>query len=239
MATRNEEELATSLVKWTGTGVAAVLTCVEAGADVIDGATDSMFGMTSQPSMSAFLASIMGRRDEPEIGMDDVRAIDSYWAQLRLLYAGFDAKLSGPDPDVYLHEILGTVTSKLVGKLPHSIGGQLTNLMFQARELGQAANRRRLKQHLSLRIVCLATLLKRHPPPKPLLIWRNSCSIPTLATTTSSPARTHSTFQTPSSITLRVWWASLLTASQSRFVLRFWPAPDEQRSADKPLLALN
>ncbi|RKU44002.1 pyruvate carboxylase [Coniochaeta pulveracea] len=104
-----------------GTGVATMLACVEAGADIIDGAIDSMSGTTSQPALSALIAGLADRDDEPEISLDHVRAIDSYWAQLRVLYAGFDAKLSGPDPDVYLHEIPG---------------GQLTNLMFQARELG-------------------------------------------------------------------------------------------------------
>jgi pyruvate carboxylase len=84
-----------------------MMACVDAGADVIDGATDSMSGTTSQPAMSALLASLMGRKDAPEVDIANVRAVDSYWAQLRVLYSGFDAKLSGPDPDVYLHEIPG------------------------------------------------------------------------------------------------------------------------------------
>ncbi|KAF7557587.1 hypothetical protein G7Z17_g622 [Cylindrodendrum hubeiense] len=95
----------TSSGKAIGTGVATMLACVDAGADIIDGATDSMSGTTSQPAMSALISSLMGKKEEPEVYIDDVCAIDSYWAQLRLLYAGFDAKLSGTDPDVYLHEI--------------------------------------------------------------------------------------------------------------------------------------
>ena len=39
-------------------GVASMLNCVEAGADVVDVAVDSMSGMTSQPSMGAFVASL-------------------------------------------------------------------------------------------------------------------------------------------------------------------------------------
>lgn len=87
--------------------MATMLACVDAGADVIDGATDSMSGTTSQPAMSALLATLAGRKDAPEVDIAKVRAVDNYWAQLRVLYAGFDAKLSGPDPDVYLHEIPG------------------------------------------------------------------------------------------------------------------------------------
>ena len=35
-----------------------MLNCVYAGADVVDVAVDSMSGMTSQPSMGAFVASL-------------------------------------------------------------------------------------------------------------------------------------------------------------------------------------
>ena len=41
-----------------GAGVAAMLRCAEAGADVVDVAVDSMSGMTSQPSMGAVVASL-------------------------------------------------------------------------------------------------------------------------------------------------------------------------------------
>ncbi|KAI4211419.1 MAG: hypothetical protein LQ351_005845 [Letrouitia transgressa] len=104
-----------------GTGVATYVACAEAGADAVDTATDSMSGMTSQPSIGALLASLEGRGLEPGLNSAHVRAIDSYWAQLRLLYSPFEAGLTGPDPEVYEHEIPG---------------GQLTNLIFQASQLG-------------------------------------------------------------------------------------------------------
>ena len=104
-----------------GTGVATYVACAEAGADAVDTATDSMSGMTSQPSVGALLASLEGTGLEPGLNRDHVRAIDSYWAQLRLLYSPFEAGLTGPDPEVYEHEIPG---------------GQLTNLIFQASQLG-------------------------------------------------------------------------------------------------------
>lgn len=104
-----------------GTGVASMVACAKAGADAVDAATDSMSGMTSQPSMNAILASLEGTGLDPGLNVHHVRAIDSYWAQLRLLYSPFEAHLSGPDPEVYEHEIPG---------------GQLTNMMFQASQLG-------------------------------------------------------------------------------------------------------
>lgn len=41
-----------------GAGVASMLACAEAGADVVDVAVDSMSGMTSQPSMGALVAGL-------------------------------------------------------------------------------------------------------------------------------------------------------------------------------------
>ncbi|KAL9612877.1 MAG: hypothetical protein Q9167_002561 [Letrouitia subvulpina] len=104
-----------------GTGVATYVACAEAGADAVDTATDSMSGMTSQPSIGALLASLEGTGLEPGLHSAHIRAIDTYWAQLRLLYSPFEAGLTGPDPEVYEHEIPG---------------GQLTNLIFQASQLG-------------------------------------------------------------------------------------------------------
>ncbi|KAL7270850.1 pyruvate carboxylase [Rhizina undulata] len=104
-----------------GTGVASMAACAIAGADAVDTATDSLSGMTSQPSIGALLASLEGSEYDPKLNIEHIRAIDTYWAQLRLLYSCFEAGLTGPDPEVYVHEIPG---------------GQLTNLIFQASQLG-------------------------------------------------------------------------------------------------------
>ncbi|GEQ70388.1 hypothetical protein JCM33374_g4065 [Metschnikowia sp. JCM 33374] len=103
-----------------GTGVASMDAAAKAGADVVDAASNAMSGMTSQPSISALIASFEG---DVNHGLDEnlVRELDNYWAQMRLLYSCFEADLKGPDPEVYQHEIPG---------------GQLTNLIFQAQQLG-------------------------------------------------------------------------------------------------------
>ncbi|RKP32583.1 pyruvate carboxylase [Metschnikowia bicuspidata] len=103
-----------------GTGVVSMNAAAKAGADVVDAASNAMSGMTSQPSISALLASFEG---DVEHGLCEsmVRELDDYWAQMRLLYSCFEADLKGPDPEVYQHEIPG---------------GQLTNLLFQAQQLG-------------------------------------------------------------------------------------------------------
>lgn len=107
-----------------GTGVTSMVACAQAGADAVDAATDSMSGMTSQPSIGAIMASLEGSGLEPGLDIHHIRALDTYWAQLRLLYSPFEAHLTGPDPEVYEHEIPG---------------GQLTNLIFQASQLGLGA----------------------------------------------------------------------------------------------------
>jgi len=107
-----------------GTGVASMVACAQAGADVVDAATDSMSGMTSQPSIGAIVASLEGSEFDSKLNTHHLRALDNYWAQLRLLYSPFEAGLTGPDPEVYEHEIPG---------------GQLTNLIFQASQLGLGA----------------------------------------------------------------------------------------------------
>lgn len=104
-----------------GTGVTGMAACAHAGADVVDVATDSLSGTTSQPAVGALLAALEGTDADPHMDVDSIRAIDSYWSQLRLLYSPFEAGLTGPDPEVYDHEIPG---------------GQLTNLLFQAQQLG-------------------------------------------------------------------------------------------------------
>lgn len=103
-----------------GTGVASMAACAVSGADVVDVAVNSMSGLTSQPCMNALLASL---DSEINTGLNsrNARELDAYWAEMRLLYSCFDTDLKGADPGVYEHEIPG---------------GQLTNLLFQAQQLG-------------------------------------------------------------------------------------------------------
>ena len=52
------EAVCTAPISHDNSGVAAMLNCVAAGADVVDVAVDSMSGMTSQPSMGAVVAAL-------------------------------------------------------------------------------------------------------------------------------------------------------------------------------------
>lgn len=134
-----------------GTGVASMVACAHAGADAVDSATDSLSGMTSQPSVGAILASLQGTEYDPGLNVEHVRAIDSYWAQLRLLYSCFEAGLTGPDPEVYVHEIPG---------------GQLTNLIFQASQLGLGQQWAETKKAYTQANYLLGDLVKVTPTSK-------------------------------------------------------------------------
>ncbi|KAI5731466.1 hypothetical protein M8J77_010414 [Diaphorina citri] len=107
----------------SGAGVASMIACAEAGADVVDVAVDSMSGMTSQPSMGAVVASLQGSDIDTGLDLKDISAYSAYWEQTRQLYAPFECTttMKSGNADVYLNEIPG---------------GQYTNLQFQAYSLG-------------------------------------------------------------------------------------------------------
>lgn len=107
----------------SGAGVASMLACAEAGADVVDVAVDSMSGMTSQPSMGAIVASLQGSHLDTKLDLSDVSEYSAFWEQTRTLYAPFECTvtLKSGNADVYLNEIPG---------------GQYTNLQFQTYQLG-------------------------------------------------------------------------------------------------------
>ncbi|OLY79889.1 Pyruvate carboxylase [Smittium mucronatum] len=104
-----------------GTGVASMLAAARAGADIVDLAIDSMSGVTSQPCMGAFVASVEKTPYSTGIPLESIHDLNSYWEQVRILYASFDPGVRASDTSVYSHEMPG---------------GQYTNLLFQAQSLG-------------------------------------------------------------------------------------------------------
>lgn len=107
----------------SGAGVASMLACAQAGADIVDVAVDSMSGMTSQPSMGAVVASLQGSPLDTGFNLNDISEYSAYWEQTRTLYGPFECAttMKSGNADVYLNEIPG---------------GQYTNLQFQAYSLG-------------------------------------------------------------------------------------------------------
>jgi len=105
----------------SGIAAASVLAAIESGADAVDGAIDSMSGLTSQPNLGAIAASLAGTEREPDVDSSALQELSDYWEGVRRLYAPFEADLRAPTSDVYRHEMPG---------------GQYTNLREQARAMG-------------------------------------------------------------------------------------------------------
>ncbi|GMK55876.1 hypothetical protein CspeluHIS016_0209320 [Cutaneotrichosporon spelunceum] len=104
-----------------GIAVASMLAAAKAGADVVDVAIDDLSGLTSQPAMGAVVAALEQSGLGPGITHENIMALNTYWSQIRQLYAPFEANVRASDSGVFDHEMPG---------------GQYTNLQFQASQLG-------------------------------------------------------------------------------------------------------
>jgi pyruvate carboxylase len=105
----------------SGASIASVLAAIEAGVDAVDGAMDSMSGLTSQPSLGGIIASTEGSARDSGITLSQIRPVSAYWEGVRKYYSPFEADIRSGTSDVYLHEMPG---------------GQYTNLREQARAMG-------------------------------------------------------------------------------------------------------
>ncbi|GAA1958235.1 pyruvate carboxylase [Microbacterium aquimaris] len=106
-----------------GGQLATLLAASAAGADAVDAAAAPMSGTTSQPSLSALVASLAHTERDTGLDLSAVNDLEPYWEAVRNLYAPFESGLPGPTGRVYHHEIPG---------------GQLSNLRQQAIALGLA-----------------------------------------------------------------------------------------------------
>jgi pyruvate carboxylase len=104
-----------------GGQLATYLAAIQAGVDAIDGATASIAGTTSQPSLSAIVAATDHSARTTGLDLKAVCDLEPYWEVVRKVYAPFESGLPSPTGRVYTHEIPG---------------GQLSNLRQQAIALG-------------------------------------------------------------------------------------------------------
>ena len=107
----------------SGASAASVLAAIEAGCDAVDGALDSMSGLTSQPNLSAIAAALSGTERDPGLSAAALHVASTYWEGVRRFYAPFESEIRSGTADVYRHEMPG---------------GQYTNLREQARAMGIA-----------------------------------------------------------------------------------------------------
>ena len=107
----------------SGLAGASVLAAVEAGADAVDLAMDSLSGFTSQPCLGSVVEALRGQPRDTGLDPGRIREFSDYWEVVRAQYAAFETDMRAPASEVYLHEMPG---------------GQFTNLREQARALGLA-----------------------------------------------------------------------------------------------------
>jgi pyruvate carboxylase len=105
----------------SGIAAASVLAAVEAGADAVDGALDSMSGLTSQPNLGSIVEALRHSPRDCGVDAENLRILSGYWEQVRHCYAAFESDLRSGASEVYVHGMPG---------------GQFTNLREQARSLG-------------------------------------------------------------------------------------------------------
>jgi pyruvate carboxylase len=105
----------------SGIAAASVLAAIEAGADAVDGAMDSMSGLTSQPNLGSIVEALRHGPRDSGLNPEHVRILSTYWEQVRHCYAAFESDLRSGASEVYVHGMPG---------------GQFTNLREQARSLG-------------------------------------------------------------------------------------------------------
>uniref|UniRef100_F7DHH5 Pyruvate carboxylase n=1 Tax=Xenopus tropicalis TaxID=8364 RepID=F7DHH5_XENTR len=136
-----------------GAGVASMLACAHAGADIVDVAVDSMSGMTSQPSMGALVACAKGTDQDTGIQLEKVFDYSEYWEVARGLYSAFDctATMKSGNADVYENEIPG---------------GQYTNLHFQAHSMGLGNKFKEVKKAYAEANKILGDVIKVTPSSK-------------------------------------------------------------------------
>ena len=105
----------------SGIAAASVLAAIDAGVDAVDGALDSMSGLTSQPNLGSIVEALRHGPREAGLDTDHLRTLSGYWAQVRNNYGAFESDLRAGASEVYVHGMPG---------------GQFTNLREQARSLG-------------------------------------------------------------------------------------------------------
>ena len=104
-----------------GGQLATLLAAIDAGVDAVDAACAAMSGTTSQPALSALVATTDHSARATGLDLGAVCDLEPYWEATRRVYAPFESGLPSPTGRVYTHEIPG---------------GQLSNLRQQAISLG-------------------------------------------------------------------------------------------------------
>ncbi len=134
-----------------GGQLATLLAAIDAGVDAVDAACASMAGTTSQPPLSALVATTDHSERETGLDLKAVCDLEPYWEATRRVYAPFESGLPSPTGRVYTHEIPG---------------GQLSNLRQQAIALGLGEKFEQIEDMYAAANDILGNLVKVTPSSK-------------------------------------------------------------------------
>jgi pyruvate carboxylase len=134
-----------------GGQLATLLAAIVAGVDAVDAASAAMAGTTSQPPLSALVATTDHSARGTGLDLAAVNELEPYWEAVRRLYAPFEAGLPSPTGRVYRHEIPG---------------GQLSNLRQQAIALGLGEKFEQIEDMYAAANDILGNLVKVTPSSK-------------------------------------------------------------------------
>lgn len=115
----------------SGNGIFTYARAIEAGVDVVDVATSSMAGLTSQPSANSLYYALEGNERKPNIDIKSYEKLGHYWEDVRKYYQDFESGMMAPHSEVYEHEMPG---------------GQYSNLQQQAKAVGLESRWDEVKQ---------------------------------------------------------------------------------------------
>lgn len=135
----------------SGNGVATCLMASEAGVDIIDGALETMAGLTSQPSLNAIIEALKNTERDTKIDLNGYEEIGNYYADLRNVYKMFESGLCSPSAEIYKYEIPG---------------GQYSNLKPQADSLGLSDKFEIVKEKYKEANMILGDIIKVTPSSK-------------------------------------------------------------------------
>ncbi|CDQ19881.1 pyruvate carboxylase [Halobacillus karajensis] len=105
----------------SGNGLFTYAKAIEAGVDVVDVATGSMAGLTSQPSANSLYYALEGSERKPNVDIQAYEELGHFWEDTRKYYQDFESGMVSPHTEVYEHEMPG---------------GQYSNLQQQAKAVG-------------------------------------------------------------------------------------------------------
>ena len=134
-----------------GGQLASLLAAIDAGVDAVDAASAPMAGTTSQPALSALVATTQHGPRRTDLDLGAVCDLEPYWEAVRRLYAPFESGLAAPTGRVYTHEIPG---------------GQLSNLRQQAIALGLGEKFEQVEDMYAAANAILGNIVKVTPSSK-------------------------------------------------------------------------